>query len=39
MQLLQWPEPSSITQLQFLGLSNYYCRFIQGYAKIAAPLT
>ena len=35
-----WLEPSSITQFQqFLGLSNYYSWFIQGYAKIATPIT
>ena len=23
----------------FLGLSNYFCRFIQGYSTLVAPLT
>ena len=38
--ITEWPYPSNVTQLQqFLGLCNYYCRFIKSYAKIAAPLT
>ena len=38
--ITEWPEPSSITQLQqFLGLSNYFCWFIQGYIQISAPFT
>lgn len=35
-----WPVPSSINEVQqFLGLSNYYRRFIQNYSTIAHPLT
>ena len=35
-----WPQPKTVTELQqFLGLCNYYRRFIVGYAKVAAPLT
>jgi transposase InsO family protein len=37
--LLNRPAPSNAKELQiFLGLSNYYHRLIEGYAKIAAPL-
>src|SRR3954467_11121149 len=36
----QWPVPTNIKEVQsFLGLCNYYRRFIEGYSKIAAPLT
>ncbi|KAL0161252.1 hypothetical protein M9458_044977, partial [Cirrhinus mrigala] len=37
---LEWPLPSSVKELQrFLGFSNFYCRFIQNYSSITAPLT
>ena len=35
-----WPTPADKHQLmQFLGLSNYYRRFVKGHAAICAPLT
>ncbi|KAL0172909.1 hypothetical protein M9458_033220, partial [Cirrhinus mrigala] len=35
-----WPTPSTIKELQrFLGFSNLYRRFINGYSMITAPLT
>ena len=35
-----WPDPQSIKDVQqFLGLTNYFRKFIQGYSTLAAPLT
>jgi hypothetical protein len=35
-----WPPPTNLKDVQsFLGLCNYYHRFIQDYSKIATPLT
>ena len=36
----KWPTPKTVRDIQsFLGFANYYRRFIQGYAGIAATLT
>ena len=35
-----WPEPSNLKEVQsFLGLANYFRRFIKGYSVVASPLT
>jgi len=38
--ILDWPEPTNLKQLRgFLGITEYYRRFIKGYATITAPLS
>ena len=38
-KVAQWPRPTSRREVQqFLGLANYYRRFVQGFASIAKPL-
>ncbi len=35
-----WPEPQSVRDIQvFLEFANFYRRFIQGFSRLAAPLT
>ena len=37
--VLEWPTLKCVKDVQkFLGLANYYCRFIEGFAFIARPL-
>jgi hypothetical protein len=36
----QWETPKSVTEIRsFLGLAGYYCRFMEGFLKIALQLT
>ncbi|GJZ05138.1 putative reverse transcriptase domain-containing protein [Tanacetum coccineum] len=35
-----WASPKTLTEIrQFLGLAGYYRRFIEGFSKIAKPMT
>jgi len=37
--VLEWPTPKDVKDVQkFLGLANYYRRFIEGFASIARLL-
>jgi RNase H-like domain found in reverse transcriptase len=36
----KWPRPKNVQELQsFLGLANYYRRYIANFSTLAAPLT
>jgi hypothetical protein len=38
--IVEFPEPRTKKQLQsFLGLANYYRKFVKNYSKISLPLT
>jgi hypothetical protein len=41
IQVIQdWPAPTTLTELCiFLGLSNFYCRFLLGFSHITWPLS
>jgi len=38
--VLEWPVLTKVKQVQaFLGFANFYCRFIENFAKISKPLS
>nr|KYP50295.1 Retrovirus-related Pol polyprotein from transposon 17.6 [Cajanus cajan] len=38
--VLKWETPKSVSEIRsFLGLVGYYRRFIEGFSKLALPLT
>lgn len=37
--ILEWPQPKNVTDVQsFLGLANYYRRFVEGFSGLAHGL-
>jgi hypothetical protein len=39
-EIVGWRVPSIVTEVRrFLGLADYYRRFIEGFSKIAKPMT
>nr|GFC85187.1 putative reverse transcriptase domain-containing protein [Tanacetum cinerariifolium] len=38
--ITKWPRPTSMTEVRsFLGLAGYYRRFVEGFSRLALPLT
>nr|GFA45552.1 reverse transcriptase [Tanacetum cinerariifolium] len=38
--ITKWPRPTSVTEVRsFLGLASYYRRFVEGFLRLALPLT
>jgi hypothetical protein len=38
--MIEWPTPTKLKEVQgFLRLANYYCKFIESFSGIVAPLT
>ncbi|KAA8496806.1 Transposon Ty3-I Gag-Pol polyprotein [Porphyridium purpureum] len=38
--LRDWPVPKTVTELRsFLGMTNWFRRFVKGYSTVVAPLT
>ena len=37
--VLSWPEPKNVKDIRkFLGLANYYRRFIKDFTQVARPM-
>jgi hypothetical protein len=38
--ILEWEAPKNVKKIRgFLGMAGYYRRFIEGFSKIAGPMT
>ena len=38
--IVNWKPPTNVTEIRsFLGLAGYYQKFVEGFSKLAAPLT
>jgi hypothetical protein len=38
--IIDWPTPKTLTELKsFLGICNYYRKFVKGFSQLCAPLT
>jgi hypothetical protein len=38
--IMEWPAPTNVTEVHsFMGLAGYYRQFVEGFSKIANPIT
>ena len=38
--IMEWHVPKNVTDIRyFMGITGYYCKFIEGFSKIAYPIT
>jgi hypothetical protein len=38
--IMEWPIPKDVVDIRsFMGITDYYRRFIEGFSKIAYPIT
>ena len=38
--IMEWIVPKNAHEVRsFMGLVGYYCRFVEGFSKIAKPIT
>ena len=38
--VIDWQRPTNVSEVHsFLGLAGYYRRFVEGFSKIAGPMT
>ena len=38
--VVEWSRPTNISEVRsFLGLASYYHRFVEGFSRIAMPLS